>query len=197
MKQNLQHLLRSPGAVSQALGQLPAVKPSPEMRTRLQVVASRERQRRMARRDLRARLTTMWDRFDLVFQHLLRPFAVPFAGGVSTAVALFVTCVVPAYPLRTQDAFDVPTVLFTQVALKGSAAFNPGGEDVVVDVNVDGQGKMIDYAIVSGAAIRANVQLRRRLENVLVFTEFTPATVFGQPTRSKMRMMFTGIDVKG
>ncbi|MEQ1884492.1 MAG: hypothetical protein ABL967_05475 [Bryobacteraceae bacterium] len=197
MKQHLQHLLRSPGSVSQALGQLPAVEPAPEMRTRLQVIASRERQRRIARRDLHSRLTTMWDRFDLFFQHLLRPFAVPFAGGVSSALVLFVTCVVPAFPLRTQDAFDVPTVLFTQVALKGSAAFDAGEEDVVVDVNVDGQGKMIDYAIVSGAAIRANVQLRRRLENVLVFTEFTPATVFGQPTRSKMRLMFTGIDVKG
>lgn len=199
MKSDLQHLLNSPEALSRAMGQLPTVGPSAELRTRLQVIASHELQRRVARRNLRARFTALRDRFDLFFQHLLRPIALPFAGGISSAVVLFVIGVVPAYPLRTQDAFafDVPTALTTQVALKSGAAFNADGEDVIVDVNVDGQGRMIDYAIVAGAAIRANTQLRRRLENVLVFTEFTPATLFGHPTRSKLRLMFTGIDVKG
>ena len=197
MKLDLQHLLNAPDALGRALGQLPSAAPVPELRTRLQVIASRERQRRMLRRTLRSRLTVAWDRFDLFFQHLLRPMALPLAGGFSSAVILFVVCVVPAYPLHTADAFDVPTMLTTQVSLKSEAAFASAGEDVVVDVNVDEQGRMIDYAIVAGAAIRANSQLRRRLENVLVFTEFTPATLFGQPTRSKMRLMFTGIDVKG
>jgi len=197
MKFDLQHLLNSPGALNQALGKMSSAEPGPDLHTRLQVIASRERQRSMARRDIHARMTLFRDRFDLFFQHLLRPLALPLAGGVSSAVFLFVTCVVPAYPLRTDDAFDIPTMLTTQVALKAGAEFASSGEDVVVDVNVDGQGRMIDYAIVAGAAIRANSQLRRRLENVLVFTEFTPATLFGQPTRSKTRLMFTGIDVKG
>lgn len=197
MNIDLQQLLKSPETLSGALRELPSIAPAPELHTRLQVVASRERQRRMSRRTVRARLTLAMDRVDLFFRHLLRPVAVPLAGGLSSAVVLFCMCVVPAYPLRTDDSFDVPTILTTQVGLKSEAMFNSAGEDVVVDVSVDGQGRMIEYAIVVGAAIRANSQLRRRLENVLVFTEFTPATLFGQPTRSKMRLLFTGIDVKG
>lgn len=197
MNIDLQHLLNSPGAVDRVLRDLPSHEPGPELRTRLQVIASQERQRRIQRRGVRARWNLVIDRVDLFFHHLLRPIALPFAGGVSSAVFLFVTCVVPAYPLLTPDNFDVPTMLTTQASLKGEAAFASSGEDVIVDVSVDGQGRMVDYAIVAGAAIRANSQLRRRLENVLVFTEFTPATLFGQPMRSKMRLLFTGINVRG
>ena len=71
MKLDLQHLLNAPDALGRALGQLPSAAPVPELRTRLQVIASRERQRRMLRRTLRSRLTVAWDRFDLFFQHLL------------------------------------------------------------------------------------------------------------------------------
>jgi hypothetical protein len=109
-------------------------------------------------------------------------------------------CVVPAYPLRAANAtVDVPTVLTTQVAVKGMAPFFGGGDDVVVDVTVDEQGRMIDYAVVAGASALANASLRRRLENVLLFTEFTPATSFGQPMSSKTRLWFrtSRIDVKG
>ena len=86
-----------------------------------------------------------------------------------------------------------------QVAVKGMAPFFGGGDDVVVDVTVDEQGRMIDYAVVAGATALANASLRRRLENVLLFTEFTPATSFGQPMSSKTRLWFrtSRIDVKG
>jgi hypothetical protein len=123
----------------------------------------------------------------------------PAAGGVVSAVVLFSMCVVPAYPLRAHTTADVPTVLTTQVAVKGMAPFFGGGDDVVVDVTVDEQGRMIDYAVVAGASALANASLRRRLENVLLFTEFTPATSFGQPMSSKTRLWFrtSRIDVKG
>jgi hypothetical protein len=64
---------------------------------------------------------------------------------------------------------------------------------------VDEQGRMIDYAVVAGAGVLANAAVRRRLENMLLFTEFTPATSFGQPMTSKMRIWFrtSRIDVKG
>jgi hypothetical protein len=70
---------------------------------------------------------------------------------------------------------------------------------VVVDVTVDEQGRMLDYAVVAGAGVLANPQMRRRLENALVFSNFTPATTFGQPTISKMRLWFQSsrIDVRG
>src|SRR5579863_8060305 len=198
MRRDLENLL-NPDAINQALRSLPSREPQPELRTSLRVIASRERQRRLARRSLTATVQMWRDRFELFSENFLRAVALPVAGGVATAVVLFSMCVVPAYPLRAHTTVDVPTVLTTQVAVKGMAPFFGGGDDLVVDVTVDEQGRMIDYAVVAGASALANASLRRRLENVLLFTEFTPATSFGQPMASKMRLWFrtSRIDVKG
>ena len=196
MRRDLENLL-NPDAINRALRSLPVREPQPDLRTSLRVIASRERQRRLATRSLTA---TWRDRFELFSDNFLRAIALPVAGGLASAVVLFSTCVVPAYPLRAaHTTADVPTVLTTQVTVKGMAPFFGGGDDVVVDVTVDEQGRMIDYAVVAGAGALANASLRRRLENVLLFTEFTPATSFGQPMSSKTRLWFrtSRIDVKG
>jgi hypothetical protein len=198
MRRDLENLL-NPAAINRALRNLPAREPQPELRTSLRVIASRERQRRFARRDL-ASIVGLWrDRFELFSGNFWRSIALPAAGGVASAIVLFSMCVVPAYPLRAHTTVDVHTVLTTQVAVKGIAPFFGGGDDVVVDVTVDEEGRMIDYAVVAGASALANASLRRRLENVLLFTEFTPATSFGQPMSSKTRLWFrtSRIDVKG
>jgi len=199
MRRDLENLL-NPDAINRALRSLPVREPQPDLRTSLRVIASRERQRRLTRRSLASTIDLWRDRFELFTENFLRAVALPVAGGVASAVVLFSMCVVPAYPLRAAHATaDVPTVLTTQVAVKGMAPFFGGGDDVVVDVTVDEQGRMIDYAVVAGASALANASLRRRLENVLLFTEFTPATSFGQPMSSKTRLWFrtSRIDVKG
>ena len=163
MRRDLENLL-NPDAINQALRTLPAREPQPELRTSLRVIASRERQRRFARRSLTAMMGLWRDRFELFSENFLRAIALPVAGGVASAVILFSMCVVPAYPLRAHTTVDVPTALTTQVAVKGMAPFFGGGDDVVVDVTVDEQGRMIDYAVVAGASALANASLRRRLE---------------------------------
>ena len=198
MRRDLQNLL-NPDAINRALRSMPVREPQPELRTSLRVMASRERQRRLATSGLTA-VVRMWrDQFEMFSENFWRAIFWPAAGGVASAVVLFSMCVVPAYPLRAHTTADVPTVLTTQVAVKGMAPFFGGGDDVVVDVTVDEQGRMIDYAVVAGASALANASLRRRLENVLLFTEFTPATSFGQPMPSKTRLWFrtSRIDVKG
>ena len=66
-------------------------------------------------------------------------------------------------------------------------------------MSVDDQGHMIDYAVISGAAVLSDAAVRRRLENKLWFTEFVPATEFGMPTTSRLRLRMgtTRADVKG
>ena len=188
--------------VSQRLRSLPARWPSAELRTALRVIASRERQRNMGRRNPAALWRTMVqagrDRVHLFGAHIMRSFVLPMAGGLSSAVILFTMFVVPAYPLLAPGAYDIPTDLTTKAALKAMAPFVNSEGDLVVDVRVDGQGRMIDYVIVSGAAVLSNVQ-KRRLENVLLFTEFTPATSFGLPAQSALRLWFSSsrIDVRG
>jgi hypothetical protein len=189
------------GEINRALQSLPQKFPGPEFRTRLLVLASQERQRRLSRLTLASRIRLIRNRFELLCEELVRPLALPLAGGLFSTIALFSMFVVPAYPRLSQavSVADVPTILTTQVALKGVSPFSAAGDDVVVDVTVDGQGRMIDYAVVTGAAVLASSDVRRRLEQALLFTEFTPATSFGQPTPAKMRLWFRSshIDVRG
>jgi hypothetical protein len=188
-----------PDLVSRTLRSLPVKTPPARLRTSLLVLASRERQRRASHRDFSSVLRLWRDRAELWYDGMVRSIALPLAGGVCSTMVLFSMFVVPAYPLLTHDAFDVPTTLTTPVSLKEMAPFSAGDTDVVVDVSVDGQGRMIDYAIVAGASVLANSEIRRRLENALVFSNFTPATSFGQPMTSKLRLWFhsSRIDVKG
>jgi hypothetical protein len=191
--------LRNPDSIGEELRKLSAKAPSAELRTSLRVIASRERQRRLERRSFAAFCKSWQDRTYLFFDNVVRTVALPVAGGVCSTLVLFSMFVVPAYPLLTRGDADVPTILKTPVAVKSMSPFSVGDTDVVVDVVVDEQGRMMDYAIVAGASVLANEQTRRRLENALVFSNFTPATSFGQPMMSKMRLWFhsSRIDVRG
>jgi hypothetical protein len=189
----------NPETLGQALRELPVRIPPSALRTSLQVVASRERQRRLARRTGWSVFGFCCGRVELLCEHMIRTVALPAAGGFCSAMVLFTMFVVPAYPLREGNTADVPTMLNTPVSIKSMSPFGAGDSDVVVDVSVDGQGRMMDYAVITGATVLATVDIRRRLENALVFTEFTPATMFGQPTASKVRLWFhaSRIDVRG
>jgi len=191
--------LRNADAIGESLRSLSPKVPPAELRTSLRVIASRERQRRLEHRNFATVLRTWRENAQLFLDNAVMSLALPFAGGVFSTVVLFSMFVVPAYPLLSNSDVDVPTVLNTPVAVKSIAPFSVGDTDVVVDVTVDEQGRMTDYAIVAGASVLANPQMRRRLENALVFSNFTPATTFGQPMISKMRLWFhsSRIDVRG
>ncbi len=191
--------LRNSDSVGESLRSLSVKVPPAQLRTSLLVLASRERQRQLERRDFGTIWKSWEDRTQLFFDNVVRSVALPFAGGVCSTLVLFSMFVVPAYPLLTRGAADVPTVLSTPVSVKSIAPFSVGDTDVVVDVVVDEQGRMLDYAVVAGSSVVANPQMRRRLENALVFSNFTPATTFGQPMVAKMRLWFRSsrIDVRG
>ena len=192
-----------PGSLAQSLDRLTPKTPPAGLRTSLRIIASRERQRRAVRRDLSTFLVSIKDRVRLSCEEMVKSVALPFAGGVCSTLVLFSMFVVPAYPLLSHklahDWLDVPTVLSTQSSVKSMAPFSAGDDDIVVDVEVDEQGRMIDYRIVSGAGVLAKGDIRRRLENALVFSNFTPATSFGRPIVSRMRICFhsSRIEVKG
>jgi hypothetical protein len=169
--------------------------PPPGLTTSLRVLASRERRR----------MGAAWgDRLRLFATNLMRPLALPFAGGVCSAVVLFSMWLVPTYPVRGEGSFDVPTMLTTQATVRGTGPIGATGDDVIVDVivmpNSDGYGRMVDYTVVSPHGAPVDEALRRNIENRLLFTEFTPATAFGQPTASRIRLYLqrsSHIDVKG
>ena len=73
-------------ALSRALRSLPSRVPPVELRTALLVAASRERKALFDRRDFGARLSLWRGHLNLAMNNFMRPMALPFAGGVFSAV---------------------------------------------------------------------------------------------------------------
>ena len=179
-----------------ALRTLPAKTPPPSLTTALRVMAARERVRVLGRRTLEP---LFW-RARLWADNLMRPLALPFAGGLVSAVLLF-SMLLPTFAFRPIIAGDdVPVRLFTEPAIKAQMPFGFDNDDgeFVVKVIVDGQGRMADYVVVEGPSLANNPALRRLIERKLLFTDFTPATMFGSPTSGTMYISFQRehIDIK-
>jgi hypothetical protein len=199
MSRDWKVVMESDAALSQALRRLPRAAAPAGLTTRLRVVASRERHRRLRRRHWSAWVREWVEGARLAFDNVMRPLAVPVAGGVFSAVTLFNIWVVPAYPAAAQMAgkVDVPTKLTTAAQVKGFSLVSSGVGDIVVDILLDDRGRMVDYVIVNEDAL--SPAARRNLENMLVFSTFVPATSFGRPVAGKMRLWVSSsrIDVKG
>lgn len=174
--------------VSMALRSLPPRIPPPDLTTSLRVIASRERQRLIEGRNPLQAFASWLNRTRFTLLDMLRPLMLPAAGGVFSAVVLFSMWVVPTYPLLAKIAADTPATFPGSVVVKGSVAAGLK-ESILVDVDVDEQGRMVDYQVVSGASVVSDPTTRRRMENLLLFIQFAPATSFGMPMAGKARVL--------
>jgi Putative zinc-finger len=198
--------LRDCGACSQrsdgyrltqrALRSLPYWTPPAELTMRLRIAASRELARN-ARWGLR--FPAWASRLKLTLDNLMKPLALPAAGGLCAAILLFTILVPPfsgAFFLVSAD--DVPTGLSTDPVLKSMAPIGFHYGDAEVDLRIDEQGRIVNYSIVGGQGLEKDA-MRRSIENNLLFTQFAPATAFGVPVTGTTRLSFRSsrIDVKG
>ncbi|HXF25741.1 MAG TPA: hypothetical protein VN610_00625 [Bryobacteraceae bacterium] len=172
------------------LRSIPKLTPPPELTMRLRVLASRERAKRQRGADVFGRSREF---LKLSGQHMMRHLAVPLAGGLCATLLLF-SSLIPTFTQNSRAATpDVPTAFVSGPALKslsmGPLGFSSG--DAVVDLTIDGHGRVIDFAIVSDSDAAHADALRRNIENNLLFTVFTPATAFGRPTDGKIRVKFS------
>ena len=178
---------------------LPQPTPPPELTVALRILASREAGRRAAQRWFGGLLGAWVEKFSLRLNALMRPIALPFAGGLVSALLVFATFV-PMYTVRDNPSIsDVPTGLFTEATLKSVPSMDLSDDEVIVDLVVDGQGRIVDYSLPRKQGWMKNAQVRRAIENALLFTSFTPSTTFGQPISTRIRLSFrrSQIDVKG
>jgi|SRR5579863_3717647 hypothetical protein len=186
--------------LGRALRSLPARIPPAGLTVALRVIASRERQRFLERRSLRRMIAAWHERASLNAGDMVRSLLLPMAGGLSAAIILFSTWLVPTYPLRAKSGVDVPIMPSTEATLSatvtGTMAIGLPGGDAVVDVTVDNQGSVVDIAIVSGNEVLQDAGRRHQLENLLLRTQFAPATEFGRPVTSRVRLISSQIDVK-
>ncbi len=135
------------------------------------------------------------DRFHLCVENMMRPLALPFAGGLVSAVLLF-GMLVPSFAAKRDLSNDVRVDRFTEPAVKQWDPFSLPDTDCAVEVVVDEQGRMIDYTIDAKSSVANNAEFRRLIENKLLFISFTPATTYGQPTTGRVFIYFSGLHVK-
>jgi Putative zinc-finger len=178
------------------LRSLPKRIPPADLTTRLRVVASKVRMESFAG----ASPWSRWrDRVELSLRNLMRPLAVPAVGGLCSAVFLFST-LVPMFEsaFAMSESGDVPTMLVTAPMLKCTAPVAFTDRDSVVDLQLDGEGRIVNFTIVSAPG-QPNEQVRREIENHLVLTEFWPATTFGRGVAGTIRISFRSnrIEVRG
>lgn len=166
------------------LGRLEAVPVPAELTRSLRVEITRA-----ARQD-------RWASLMVKFENLLKPLMLPATAGIVTAVFCF-TLLLTYLPvgMPTQVPSDVPLQLVTPPRPASLGAIDlERGEEVVVEALVDASGRIVDYRILSGPQTRA---VTRQLDNMLLFSQFYPATSFGTPVGSRIVLSFRRIQVKG
>ena len=186
------------------LHSIPRLSPPPELQAQLRVMASRHAQRRRRFVSLRAFASFLREEALLLVNNLARPYAVPCAGGLLSALFLF-GLVGPTFAVnRNNIRADVPTAFSTQASLEFAMTLHLSGDDlnfdeIVVDVTTDEQGRVTGFTVPTGQQWSKDPGLVRSLESTLLYTKFTPATFFGQPAMGKTRITIrrNSVDVKG
>jgi hypothetical protein len=176
------------------LRHLPLVHVPPILATRLQILASRERARLLARRDLDALLGELKSLAKLFFDNLLKPFAVPAAGGILASFLCF-GLLVDTLQFVPDWQNDIPLGLFTDVMIDEPSPFSCNGSDVMVQLTVDSGGQVTDYALPQDRDPLPDELME--IGNLVRFTSFTPAKRFGQPISSKRLFLIRHISIKG
>ncbi|MSV31642.1 MAG: hypothetical protein EXQ57_03895 [Bryobacterales bacterium] len=166
----------------------------------LRVIASKELVRRNARVNLATRMEIWNEKARVSLNNLLRPLAIPTAGGLVSACFLF-AALMPSLALQGPATADVPTAWYQAAEVYGLSPFGGNFDNVTLDVRVDGNGRVIDYAVPAGDAghLLTNPQMRKAVENSLLFMTFRPASFFGQPASDTIRITLrrSHIEVKG
>jgi hypothetical protein len=172
------------------LHDLEALPVPPLLAGRLRVLASHERISRLARVGLSDRVRRWVDRTKLWADNLMRPLALPFAGGVLSALVLF-SMLVPTLAFQLNLRNDVPTALYTQASLSSLSEMAPytynDDNETMVEVTVNERGEVADYSLPRGQVDR---KLDTAIANILFFSSFKPATLFGRPTYGKVWLSF-------
>lgn len=165
---------------------MPVAVPPAMLTSRLRVMASHERARTLAHQSYAALWKYWRDRLALKVNNMMRPVALPFAGGLLSALFLF-GMLVPTLGFHHNSRNDVPLSLYTQASVDEISPFGITTDDTVVELTIDEKGQITDYVIPAGKDSR---QLEANIANMVLFSTFTPATWFGQPTSGKILVSF-------
>ncbi len=122
----------------------------------------------------------------------MRPVALPVAGGLISAMLMF-GVLIPSVSFARIKTIEPPSPVFTepdgQVVGEGEfprleSANQPISKgSVVVLLVIDDRGRVRDYHVTQGA-------MTQEVQNFILFSVFTPATMFGKPTWGEVQAVF-------
>jgi len=160
-------------------------------------------------RDWPSRLRRIKDRAEILLDNVFRPLTVPATGGFFSAILVFVLVfqmILPGITVRAVQN-DVALNLMRPAELVSLSdypqSWAPEQNDLelslphglLLDVTVDAQGQMTGYQILSGPS---SLELRRQLDQMLLFSRFSPMLSFGRPTAGgHVILSFSAVHVRG
>lgn len=168
------------------LRDLPPAAPPAYLATRLRVLASHERARRSSRLTWSGWLGSLLEPFALFANNLMRPLALPFAGGLLSALCLF-GILMPSLLFRYNLHNDVPAGFYTGAGLAEIPPLGFADHETVIELTINEKGQITDYSVPSG---KLDPVLEAKLANLVMFSIGTPATFFGQPMTGKVLVSF-------
>jgi hypothetical protein len=173
-----------------SLRELDRVEVPVQLQQELRVIASHARVRQLARVNWSARFASVNAKFQLFFDNLMRPLALPFAGGIMSAILLFAMWV-PTMG-SAYSPVDVTAPIYTPPDWQRQPAMVEGssGADIAVTLLIDERGNVADYYVSGG-------KFSPELTHMILFSKFKPATLFGHPTWGKVVFTRSEIKVKG
>jgi hypothetical protein len=159
---------------------------------KLRVLASHERARQMRHGAFGSRFARWFDRFELSFNNMMRPLALPAAGGLLSAITVFSLILVPSFSTAQSLGFDPAISLVTPVegTVVGAPDETPGEilrgpalacDQTIVELSIDETGAVRDWSMVRG-------QMNDDVKNMIIWSQFIPATYFGRPVPGKVQV---------
>jgi len=191
--------------LSVMLSRVPKNVPPADLAVRIKVAAAQAQHSQ----DWPTRMRRIKDRAEILLDNVFRPLTVPATGGFFSAILVFVLVLQMIVPGTTVRAVqnDVALNLMRPAELITLSdypqSWGPEQQDVelsvphglLIDVTVDSHGQMTDYQILSGPTSQ---ELRRHLDQMLLFSRFSPMLSFGRPTAGgHVVLSFSAVRVRG
>jgi len=156
---------------------------TPQLALRLRVQVSQELHR------------NVFQRVRVHLENMFRPVLFPSVAGALVALFCIVLMLGAGTP-RVSNIPDVPVDLATPPRVQELAPmnFDMGTQPLVLVTYVNAQGQVTSYRVLSG---QHSPLLMRRLDRMMYFSLFQPATSFGQPTSGRVVLSFRRITVRG
>ena len=156
---------------------------TPQLALRLRVQMSQELHR------------NLFQRFMVRLENAFRPVLFPSVAGTLVALICIVLMLGAGTP-QSSDVPDVPLDLVTppRVRVLAPMNFDTGAQPLVLVTDVNAQGRVTKYRIISG---KHSPGLMQRLDQMMYYSLFQPATSFGQPTSGQVVLSFRTVTVRG